>query len=80
MSKVNESKVLKKVVAMFRPNGREKFLDFKGSEVICGPNDRGAMGFDTYFPKQWLMEDFGFTPAEADWFIDQVKKASRVRK
>lgn len=51
----------------------DEFLDYKNG-VICGPNDRSLVGFDTYFLKEWLMEDYDFTDEEADWFIDKVKE------
>lgn len=28
----------------------------------------------TFFPKKWLIEDYGFTDEEATWFIDKVKQ------
>lgn len=61
---------VEKIIGMFRPGG--KFLGF--TEVICGPNDRAAFGYDTYFPKKWLIEDYNFTEEEADWFIGKVCK------
>ena len=70
-----EEQVLNKIVGMFRPCVSEQFLDYDGREVICGPNDRAMIGFDTYFPKEWLVEDYGFTPDEADWLISRVNKA-----
>jgi hypothetical protein len=65
--------VLGKLVGMFSPYPGKVFLDHPGSETICGPNDRAVTGFDTNFPKQWLMDDFDFTEEEADWLIREVR-------
>lgn len=62
-----------KIIRMFYPCTSE-FLDFQKEEVICGPNDRAVFGFDTNFPLQWLVEDFGFTQEEAEWFIRKVQE------
>ncbi len=59
---------------MFQPCHKDKFLDFNGAEVIKGPNDRAIFGFDNYFPKQWLIEDYGFTLEEANWLIARVNE------
>lgn len=70
---IDKEVILRKIVGMFRPYSGEKFLDYSGTEVVYGPNDRAMIGFDTHFPKDWLIEDFGFTDEEADWFIEQVR-------
>jgi hypothetical protein len=62
-----------KIIAMFSPH-EGKFLDFKAEEVIQGPNDRALFGFDTNFPLEWLVEDYGFTEEEARWFISEVHR------
>ena len=66
--------MLGKIIKMFQPHGEGKFLGFDGSDVICGPNDRAMIGYDTFFPKQWLVQDHGFTEEEADWFVAEVKR------
>jgi hypothetical protein len=68
-------KLFLKIVGMFRPYGDKDFLSFKGEDTICGPNDRAMYGFDTNFPKEWLVTDYGFTNEEADEFVELVKKA-----
>ena len=70
---VARADVYKKIIAMFRPHDGE-FLGFKGEEVIQGPNDRAMFGFDTNFPLEWLVEDYGFTEEEARWFISEVHR------
>jgi hypothetical protein len=65
-----ERAVFEKLLGMFRQARR--FLDFPEGEVIHGPNDRALFGFETHFPKQWLVEDFGFTPEEAEWLVSRV--------
>jgi hypothetical protein len=72
--------VLEKLVGMFRPYSGDEFLDHPGSEIICGPNDRALVGFDTNFPKEWLMTDFDFTEEEADWLIRAVREKAGVAK
>lgn len=72
-----ETTIFQKVLAMFRPYSGAQFLSFDGADVICGPNDRAMIGYDTHFPKQWLIEDHGFTAAEADWFVQAVQAKSR---
>ena len=76
MSTKLEESVLRKLVGMFSPSEGD-FLNHKEEEVICGPNDRSLIGFNTYFPKESLMEDYGFTAREADWLINAVRTASR---
>lgn len=71
-----EKCVLAKLVRMFRPH-EGKFLGH--DEVIDGPNDRSIVGFENSFPKQWLMEDFGFTEDEAAWLIAAVRKAAKEK-
>ena len=70
---VNRERLLNKIVGMFRSysNG-DHFLNYDSSDVVCGPNDRSMFGFDTIFPIEWLVEDFGFTKEEARAFIDMV--------
>lgn len=63
-----------KIIGMFSAPPMERFLNFDAKDVICGPNDRAIVGFDTYFPLDWLVEDYGFTKEEARWFIDAVHK------
>ena len=65
--------VFEKLIGMFRPYEGDRFLDFNGAEVICGPDDRSLFGSETNFPKQWLIEDFGFTSEEADYLIARVR-------
>lgn len=77
---INKTQVLSKIIGMFRPYDGTEFLGHKGSETICGPTDRTVVGMDTNFPKQWLVEDFGFTPEEADWFIAEVGRMNDQRK
>lgn len=62
-----------KVIGMFRP-AKSSFLDYEAEDVIKGPNDRAMFGFDTYFPLEWLVKDFGFTEEEARCFIDEVHR------
>jgi hypothetical protein len=71
---INDRALLTKIIRMFSPHGPGTFLDFDGSDVIHGPNDRSIIGFDTNFPKAWLIEDYDFTPEEADWFVAEVKR------
>lgn len=78
MDNINQS-AIKKIIGMFTP-AEENFFDFDKDSVIVGPNDRAIVGCDTYFPKKWLTEDFGFTDDEADWFIEQVKSQSGIEK
>ena len=73
-----EFSVLDKLIKMFRPYDGDKFLDHSGAETICGPNDRAMTGFDTNFPKAWLIEDYDFSPTEADWLIAEVKKRTHT--
>ena len=68
---MNESAVLK-IIKMFTPIDFD-FLNFDRSEVIEGPDDRAEIGFDTYFPIKWLVEDFQFTEEEAKWFVNAVQ-------
>lgn len=68
-----EQKVLEKLIGMFRACDRS-FLNFPANEVIRGPNDRSLVGFDNYFPKQWLVEDYDFTEEEAVWLISKVQE------
>ena len=72
-----EISVLRKLVAMFSPHGPGQFLGFPGEDVINGPNDRAMFGFDNRFPKQWLIEDFDFTPEEADWLVKAVHEQAK---
>lgn len=65
--------LLKKIASMFKPVDRN-FLCFDKEEVITGPNDRAIVGWDNYFPIDWLIEDYGFTKQEARQFIDLVKE------
>lgn len=65
--------VYEKIIAMFRPADGD-FLDFKAEDVIQGPNDRAIFGFDTNFPLEWLVADYGFTEDEARWFISEVHR------
>lgn len=67
--------VFRKLIAMFRPYDGSRFLDFDGATTIHGPNDRAMIGFDTHFPKEWLIEDHGFTAEEADWLIAAVHRS-----
>lgn len=71
----DDSELLKKVVGMFRLR-KGQFLNFPEGEVICGPNDRALVGFDTHFPITWLVEDFGFTEEEAAEFVRRVRSNS----
>ena len=68
---IDEQVIFQKIIKMFEPC-EEDFLDFNKNEVIRGPNDRGYIGFDNYFPIPWLVEDYGFTVEEAKWFIGKV--------
>jgi len=70
---IDKEQLLNKIVGMFRSysNG-DYFLNYDSSDVICGPNDRAMFGFDTNFPIEWLVEDFGFTKEEARAFVDMV--------
>lgn len=68
---------IEKIIGMFRPCDRD-FLDLKKEETICGPNDRAVYGYDNYFPKKWLIEDFKFTDSEANWFIEQVNNRNAL--
>lgn len=72
-----EQSVFRKLVAMFRPYHGKKFLHHDGETTICGPNDRSLFGFDTKFPREWLIEDFDFTESEADWLIGAVKESEK---
>lgn len=65
--------VYEKIIAMFSPKD-DDFLNFKAEEVIQGPNDRAAFGFDNFFPVKWLVEDYDFTEEEARWFISEVQR------
>lgn len=69
---VDKDVFLKKLIAMFRSYPHESFLGYAGSETICGPNDGALIGFDTNFPKAWLVREFGFSPEEADFFVKAV--------
>ena len=71
--KTVDDELLEKIVNMFRPCDRD-FLEFKKEDVIVGPNDRAIIGWDNYFPKKWLVEDYGFTEEEASAFIDMVNE------
>lgn len=77
---IDRNVMLDKLIQMFRPHGPGKFLDYKGRDVVCGPNDRAMIGCDTNFPKRWLVEDFDFTPEEADWFVAEVHRLEVVEK
>lgn len=68
---VDKEILFSKVIGMFRPC-RDKFLSFPPEDVVCGPNDRAIFGGDTYFPIEWLIEDFDFTEEEAREFIKLV--------
>lgn len=69
---IDERAILGKLVRMFRPYDGDRFLDYPGSDTITGPSDRAMIGIDTYFPKEWLIEDYGFTDEEASWLISAV--------
>lgn len=71
---INKDAILEKIIKMFRPYGDGNFLDYEGAQTICGPADRAVIGSDTNFPKEWLVEDFGFTAEEAVWFIAKVRE------
>lgn len=64
---------IEKIIKMFTLADKD-FLSFSKEDVINGPNDRSAIGFDNHFPKKWLIEDFSFTEEEAQWFIEKVKQ------
>lgn len=64
---------VEKIIKMFTLAEKD-FLSFSKEDVINGPNDRSVIGFDNHFPKEWLIEDFGFTEEEADWFVEKVKE------
>ena len=72
-------KLLLKVAGMFSPVDK-KFLSFDAKDVIKGPVDRAVVGFDTFFPIKWLVEDFNFTEEEARQFIDLVHKVHADKK
>ncbi|MDE2105643.1 MAG: hypothetical protein KGL39_50920 [Patescibacteria group bacterium] len=74
MTQADKETLLLKICAMFRPSERDPATD-----VICGPNDRVLIGFDTYFPKAEIIEDYGFTEQEADWFVETVKAMDALR-
>lgn len=63
--------VLEKIIGLFRP-ATSDFLDFKAADVVLGPDDRAMIGCTTHFPLGWLVDDFGFSEAEARWFVDRV--------
>jgi hypothetical protein len=71
---VDRDVMLGKLVRMFTPYPGSSFLNFRAADVIRGPNDRSMFGFDTNFPKEWLVEDFGFSTEEADWLVARVKE------
>ncbi|MET4197306.1 hypothetical protein ABIA95_000152 [Bradyrhizobium sp. LA8.1] len=71
---IDRDAVLEKMIKMFTPYSKDRFLDYDGEKTICGPNDRAMMGFDTNFPKEWLIEDFDFSDEEADWLISKVRE------
>ena len=64
---------------MFRPADKT-FLDFDKADVIIGPNDRSIIGFDNYFPIDWLVEDYNFTKQEARQFINLVKELHKEQE
>lgn len=74
-----ESSAVKKIISMFSPCDYS-FLEFGKEEVIQGPNDRAMFGYDTFFPVEWLVEDYGFTEEEARWFIAQVNECHKEEK
>lgn len=63
----------KKIIKMFRPSPCG-LGPYEANELIQGPNDRAIIGCDTFFPKEWLIEDYNFTEEEADAFFDLVYK------
>ena len=67
-----DAKVFEKVVGMFYPSD-EDFLNFSKDEVILGPTARAVIRFETYFPINWLIEDYGFTEEEARYFVQKVQ-------
>lgn len=71
--------LLKKIAGMFRPCGHD-FLKYKKVEVIMGPNDRAAWGYDTYFPIEWLVEDYAFTEDEAKEFVRIVHENGKEKE
>ena len=62
-----------KIIRMFRP-ANHGIGPYKASELIQGPNDRAIIGYDTFFPEEWLIEDYGFTEEEAREFMELVKE------
>ena len=66
-----ELTVLEKFTNMF--GFTENFLG--KHEAIIMP-DRGMFGFDSYYTKEWLIEDFEFTQEEVDWLFAEVKRKS----
>lgn len=71
-----DEKLMVKIIKMFSPVERD-FLDFPKEDVIQGPNDRAVIGFDTFFPIKWLVEDYGFTEEEAKMFVSLVNKYNK---
>lgn len=74
-----EKAVLKKLIGMFSPSDFSPCIGHAPSDVICGPNDRAVIGFQTYFPKKWLMEDYGFTAEEVDFLFRAVKQSEPAK-
>lgn len=74
LSIIDKLKLLDKIVLMFEPYNRERFMQYEGSETIHGPSDRAVIGVETHFPIDWLIDDFGFTRREAEWLVLQVNK------
>lgn len=62
-----------KIIKMFRPADRG-LGPHEANEMIQGPNDRALIGYETFFPKDWLIEDYGFTEEEAKEFMKLVNE------
>lgn len=75
---IDKGAVLLKVAAMFSP-AEQSFLGYAASDVIHGPDDRAMVGCTTCFPKLELVEDFGFTMEEAEFFIATVKAVNALK-
>lgn len=58
-----------KIIKMFTPCD---------DEIIFGPRDRGMYGIvgreEAFLPIKWLVEDYGFTREEAEWFVKKVQE------
>lgn len=67
-----ETSLVKKIIRMFRP-AEHGLGPYSASELIQGPNDRAIIGYDTFFCKEWLVEDYNFTEEEAELFIELVR-------